>query len=108
MAALCGVHLINNFYVGYRTTKATGRGRYITGFMQDEGWYYEDVPTEPITCIPGIHITNMAIAHNFFYIDPNAQLWEVKVKPEDLLACDGQKCRIRGGYFTKINTPFFR
>ena len=53
----------------------------------------------------GIHVTSAARAWSFFGVDPKAQMWIVKIKPEDLLDADGEKVRIRGGEFQKINYP---
>ena len=93
----------------YRTTKANGHGRHDSSFIQTEGEYFEAnaLPAGRGTCVRGIHCTSQARAHTYFGIDITAQLWEVKFRREDLLDCDGEKARIRGGTFRKIETPFF-
>jgi hypothetical protein len=34
-------------------------------------------------------------------------MWRVTFRREDLLDCDGEKARIAGGVFERIETPFF-
>src|SRR4030042_520890 len=107
-AAFCGIIFIDDIATAYRSTNNNGSGRYMASFMQHEGEYYEQnyKPTGSGTCCKGIHITNASLAFTYFNVDFKSQLWEVKFKREDLLDCDGQKARIRGGYFKKIPCPF--
>ncbi|MGL5935294.1 MAG: hypothetical protein ACRCZI_06685 [Cetobacterium sp.] len=108
MAALCGIHrLYNGNFVGYRTTRSGGRGRFTRLFIQTEGEHYESVPEAGNgTCCAGIHITSSARAWTHFGIDSSCEFWRVEVKPEDLLDCDGEKARIRGGIFKRVPRPF--
>jgi len=109
MAARLGVVFgTNGVGVAYRITQADGRGRHTTAFRQPEGEFFEDdlPPPGSGTCVRGIHVTTAARAHTYFGVDPNAQFWRVEFRREDLLDCDGEKCRIRGGTFTKIARPF--
>ncbi|MGL5934569.1 MAG: hypothetical protein ACRCZI_02985 [Cetobacterium sp.] len=108
MAALAGVaKLENGNFIGYRTTLKDGKGRFTAGFVQREGYYVEDVPGSAVgTCAKGVHITSAARAWTYFGVDPTCEFWRVEVKPEDILACDGEKARIRGGIFTKVSRPF--
>jgi hypothetical protein len=109
MSEILGIVFDKDGYAtAYRTTQKNGRGRYAKDFIQPEGeWYEEDVaPAGSGTCSKGIHVSSAFIAWTYFGVDPEAQMWEVKFKKEDLLDCDGEKARIRGGVFTKINYPF--
>jgi hypothetical protein len=109
-ASFCGIVFDPDGYaVAYRSTLADGRGRYEPRFQQPEGEYYEDdvAPAGSGVCCKGIHVTSQGQALTYFGIDPDAQLWEVRFHRDDLLDCDGQKARIRGGVFTKIPWPFF-
>jgi hypothetical protein len=94
--------------VAYRTTEADGRGRYDSNFIQPAGEYREDdaAPSGSGTCCNGIHVTTAARAWTYFSVDPSCQMWRVTFKWIDLLDCDGEKARIRGGYFEKIETPW--
>ena len=109
MAALCGI-VFDSTGTGtaYRTTEADGSGRHTRTFQQVEGEYFElALPLAGTgTCVPGIHVTTAARAHTYFGVDPTAQMWEVKFRREDLLDCDGEKARIRGGVFRRIPRPF--
>jgi hypothetical protein len=98
----------DGYATAYRTTQKDGTGRHTKYFIQPEGeWYEEDVDSAGSgTCRKGIHVSSAPVAWTYFGIDPEAQMWEVKFKKEDLLDCDGEKARIRGGVFTKINYPF--
>jgi hypothetical protein len=113
MSALLGVVFdIDGYATAYRTTMADGRGRWNYKFTQPEGEYYEtDLPPAGYgTCVKGIHVSSAAIAWTYFPMDLDAQIqmWKVRFKKEDLLDCDGQKIRIRGGIFTKIKNPFLK
>jgi hypothetical protein len=96
------------FATAYRSTQADGHGRHTSGFIQKSGKYLDPVakPVGAGTCVKGIHVADIATAYTYFGIDPTAQLWEVKFKREDLLDCDFQKARIRGGTFKKIEWPW--
>jgi hypothetical protein len=109
MSNLIGIVFDKDGYAtAYRTTQKDGTGRYTKDFVQSEGeWYEEDVaPAGSGTCRKGIHVSSAPIAWTYFGVDFEAQMWEVKFKKEDLLDCDGEKARIRGGVFTKINYSF--
>jgi hypothetical protein len=109
MAAVLGIVFDESGYArAYRTTYASGRGRWTDGFVQPEGEYYESdaMPAGTGTCCKGIHVTSAARAHIYFGVWDNAQMWAVDFKREDLLDCDGEKARIRGGTFMKIARPF--
>ena len=95
-------------FVAYHTTQIDGMGRYNADFTQPEGEYYETnlPPAGAGTCVRGIHVTTAARAWTYFGVDPKCQFWEVRVKREDVLDCDGDKIRIRGGVFKKIPHPF--
>jgi len=77
-------------------------------FSQPEGWYFERnlPPSGSGCCVNGIHVTSAARAWVYFGIDPCCQFWRVTFREKDLLDCDGDKARIRGGYFEKIEKPF--
>lgn len=94
----------------YRTTYADGSGRYNNTFKQIEGEYFEDdapFGTDYECCVKGIHVSSAAVAYRYFEATKkNTQLWQVDFHVCDLLACAGEKCRIRGGVFTKIDWPF--
>jgi hypothetical protein len=94
----------------YRTTQKDGSGRHVRDFVQKTGKYYEtDLPISGSgTCVCGIHVSSMATAQTYFGVDATAQLWEVKFRREDLLDCDGEKARISGGIFKKIDCPFIK
>ena len=109
MAALCGIVFgPDGRATAYRTTAADGRGRYNKTFVQPEGEYREQdlPPAGSGTCIRGIHVSTAARAHTLLGVDHGAQMWEVRFKREDLLDCDGEKARIAGGFFRKIERPF--
>ena len=109
MASLLGIVFNESGHArAYRTTHASGRGRWMGGFVQPEGEYYEDdaMPAGNGTCCKGIHVTSAARAHTYFGVLHDAQMWAVDFKREELLDCDGEKARIRGGVFTKIARPF--
>jgi hypothetical protein len=109
MAAMLGIVFDSDGYAtAYRSTHADGRGRYSHQFIQPEGDFFEPncAPTGSGTCGPGIHVSSAAIAYTYFGINRSAQLWSVKFHRDDLLDCDGQKARIRGGHFEKIPWPF--
>jgi hypothetical protein len=110
MAALCGIIFDSktSMATAYRTTAADGHGRYTTAFVQPEGEYFEScLPAAGSgTCVKGIHVSSAAVAWSSFGIDPTCQFWSVQFKQQDLLDCDGQKCRIAGGFFSKIAKPF--
>ena len=94
--------------VAYRTTQSDGYGRHNKAFAQPEGEYYEEdlPPAGTGTCVKGIHVTTAARAWTEFGVDENCQFWRVKFKRADILDCDGEKIRIRGGVFEKIERPF--
>jgi hypothetical protein len=94
----------------YRTTKADGHGRHTLGFVQPEGLYHEEdlPPAGSGTCVKGIHVTSAARAWTYFGVDLTCQLWRVRFRREDLLDCDGDKARIAGGVFERIDNPFLR
>jgi len=110
MVSLCGVSFDEerDEFVGYRTTMRDGKGRWNGKFVQVEGEYYEeDVPKSGVgCCVRGIHVTSQARAWIYFGVDENCQMWEVRFKKSDLLDCDGEKVRIRGGSFKKIDKMF--
>jgi len=109
MSAMCGIVFDDRgIAAAYRTTQSDGRGRHTANFLQPEGEYYETdaLPAGSGTCCKGIHVTTAARAWTYFGIDRTAQMWRVEFKREDLLDCDGEKARIRGGVFTKIPVPF--
>ena len=109
MAALCGIVFDSDgVATAYRTTTADGHGRHSKEFVQPEGEYREAglPPSKSGTCVPGIHVTTAALAYTYFGVDQTAQMWEVKFRREDLLDCDGEKARIAGGVFRKIERPF--
>ena len=110
MASMLGIVFNSEGYaVAYRTTKHNGCGKWNSSFIQPEGeWYEECVPLAGSgTCVRGIHVGSIATALTYFKeIDDTAQLWQVRFKRKDLLDCDGEKARIRGGIFTKIDNPF--
>jgi hypothetical protein len=108
MAALCGIVFRDGIGTAYRTTTAYGHGRYNTGFTQQKGEYREtDLPPAGSgACVRGIHVTTASRAHTYFGVDHTAQMWEVTFRREDLLDCDGEKARIAGGIFRKIERPF--
>jgi len=99
----------DGFATAYRSTQENGKGRHNSKFTQPEGEYREEnLPQSGLgTCVKGIHVTTQAQALIYFGVSPTAQLWEVKFKREDLLDCDGQKARIKGGIFRKIDWPFY-
>ena len=107
-----GLGIIPNksgYAYGYKTTKNNGFGRHITSFKQEEGEYYEDdLPAAGSgTCVKGFHVTSPMIAWFYFGVDASCEFWRVRFKIKDLLDCDGNKCRIRGGVFKKIQNPFY-
>jgi hypothetical protein len=108
MASLSGIHFEDGVATAYRTTKGDFYGRHNPDFLQIEGEYFDtDLPPAGTgTCVKGIHVTSAARAWTYFGIDPTCQFWKVVFKREDLLDCDGEKARIRGGTFTKIDRPF--
>ena len=109
MSAIVGIVFdADGYATAYRSTHADGRGRYTSTFIQHEGDFFEPncAPAGSGTCSPGIHVSSAAIAYTYFGIDRSAQLWRVKFHRDDLLDCDGQKARIRGGHFEKIPWPF--
>jgi hypothetical protein len=109
MAALCGIVFGSDGYaVAYRTTSADGHGRYTPTFLQPEGEYREAglPPSGSGTCVKGIHVSTAIKAHTLLGVDLGAQMWEVRFRREDLLDCDGEKARIAGGIFRRIERPF--
>jgi hypothetical protein len=107
-ATLAGIEIDGDRCVGWRSTRADGTGRYTKSFVQPEGDYYEDDadPAGHGVCWKGIHVTSRATAFTYFGIDRSAQLWRVEFHIDDLLDCDGEKARIRGGTFAKAEWPF--
>ena len=109
MAAGCGIVFgSDGFAIAYRTTRADGHGRHMGTYVQVEGEYREEnlPPSGSGTCLAGIHVGTAAKAHTLLGVDHTAQMWEVRFRREDLLDCDGEKARIRGGFFRKIERPF--
>ncbi len=109
MASLAGIHFDEEgFATAYRTTSAGGVGRYSRSFRQPSGEWYDPYaePAGSGICRPGIHVTSAARAWTYFGIDPACEFWRVRFRREDLLDCDGEKARIRGGVFEKIDRPF--
>ena len=109
MAAIVGIVFdAEGIGIAYRSTRSDGHGRHVPEFVQPEGEYFEDdlPPSGSGTCVPGIHVSSAATAWSYFGVDRTAQLWRVKFKREDLLDCDGEKARIRGGYFERVPWPF--
>ena len=110
-ASFCGIHFedrADSQAVAYRTTRADGTGRYTDTWTQVAG-DYRDASAAPAgsgTCVPGIHVTSAARAWTYFGIEPTCQFWRVRFRREDLLDCDGEKARIRGGTFERILRPF--
>ena len=110
MLSLSGLHYNSQTktIIGYRTTNKNGTGRWNSNFVQIEGEYFEEnlPPSGQGTCIKGIHIASAARAWTLLGVDKDCQFWRVEIKKEDILDCDGEKARIRGGIFTKIEKPF--
>jgi hypothetical protein len=109
MAAMLGIVFdADGYAIAYRSTHADCRGRHTSTFTQPEGDFFEPncAPAGAGTCQIGIHVSSAVIAYTYFGIDRTAQLWRVKFHRDDLLDCDGQKARIRGGHFGKIPWPF--
>jgi len=110
MASLAGLSLIDEkIYIGYRITKKNGRGIYNDAFTQLEGYHYEEHidPMGMGTCTRGIHVASAARALRYSGRKlQQLQLWRVRFSKSDLLDCDGEKARIRGGYFEKVEWPF--
>lgn len=111
MLAILGIAFDeNNNAIAYRTTNADYTGRYATDFLQPVGKFYlpegEYMPKGSGTCVPGIHVSSLKIAYMYFGVDDTAQLWRVNLNYEDVLDCDGEKARIRGGVFTPIPWPW--
>ena len=109
MAAIVGIVFdAEGLGIAYRSTRSDGHGRHGPEFVQPEGWYFENhlPPSGSGTCVPGIHVSSAATAWSYFGVDPTAQLWRVRIWHEDLLDCDGEKARIRGGYFERVPWPF--
>lgn len=106
MLSMLGI--IGETGIAYRTTRSDGKGRHKQEFLQPEGEYYEDdLPAAGSgTCVKGIHVTTAARAWTYFGIDSTCQFWRVRFKRTDVLDCDGEKIRIRGGFFEKIERPF--
>ena len=95
--------------VAYRTTTHDCHGRHNREFIQCEGEFYEDKIDnfdDATTCVKGIHVTTAAKAHTYFGVNMTAQMWRVRFHICDLIACDGEKARISGGIFEKIERPF--
>jgi hypothetical protein len=95
--------------VAYRTTTQDCHGRHNPNFVQVEGEYYEDDianSDDATTCVKGLHVTTAAKAHTYFGVDHNAQMWRVRFHLCNLIACNGEKARISGGIFEKIERPF--
>ena len=93
--------------VAYRSTKADGTGRYNADFTQRSGRV--DVGHAHAgdgTCVAGLHATTAAGAWKYFGVDPSAQLWRIEFERADLLDCDGQKVRLRGGWCEPIPWPW--
>ena len=109
MAARCGIIFRNGWATAYRTTKKDGHGRHNSEFIQKPGKFYEDgLPAAGSgTCVRGIHVGSMAAAWTYFGVDRTCQMWEVRFREADLLDCDGEKARIRGGIFRKITPQFY-
>ena len=108
MTSLAGVVFDGASYIGYRVTDADGKGKHTRDFFQAVG-YMEIPDAAPVgagVCVPGLHITSAARAWTYFGVDPDAQMWIARVKPEDVLDSDGEKVRIRAGHFTKTTKPF--
>ena len=91
----------------YRTTTAKNRGHYNKCFVQTPGRV--EVQHELAgagTCVAGLHVTTASRAWTYFGIDPTAKLWRVTFERDDLLDCDGEKARLRGGWCEEIPWPF--
>ena len=109
MAARCGIVFDDEGYAtAYRSTNKDYTGRYDSAFRQIVGEYYEDdaYPAGAGVCFKGVHVTDQAAALTYFGVK-DSQLWRVKFKRKDLLDCDGEKARIRGGVFEPIPWPFY-
>lgn len=96
--------------VAYRTTQKDNHGRFFPDFIQESGQVYIDdhAPAGEGTCLPGLHVTDQATAFTFLEIDYSAKLWKVTFRREDLLDCDGEKARLKGGWCEEIPWPFIK
>ena len=93
--------------VAYRSTTKEHLGRWEKKYVQLPGRV--DVKHSPAgngTCVAGLHATTAARAWNYFSVDPTAQLWRIEFDREDLLDCDGEKVRLRGGWCEPIPWPW--
>ena len=92
----------------YRAVRDNLTGKWNSRFEQPIGeWYDPDAcPAGCGTCCPGIHVTSAANAFTYFKHHPTDVLIEARFKREDLLDCDGEKARIRGGFFRKVDWPW--
>ena len=110
MASLCGIRFNSRgFAKAFRTVRADLSGRHIETFIQpiNRVYFENDIPPAGSgTCVAGIHVTSAAKAWTYFCVDPTCRFIEVTFKRKDLLDCDGEKARIRGGYFREVPRPF--
>jgi len=110
MASRIGIVFDSEGYAtAYRSTGPDGEGLSFA-FRQPEGEYYEDnlPPAGTGTSMRGIGVCSQATALTHCGIEPTAELWQVRFHRTDLLDCNGQEARIRGGTFTRIPWPFYR
>ena len=108
MCALLGIVFdADGNATAYRSTYRNGMGRHNGRFKQTSGRF--DVKHELAgkgTCVEGLHVSSAAIAYTYFGVDPTAKLWKVRFNREDLLDCDGEKARLRGGWCEELAWPF--
>ena len=111
MASMCGIvfNEDDGIATAYRSTRANCHGRYDYSFIQKEGRInVHYAPAGVGTCVEGLHATSMGKALVYFGIDNDALLWEVKFARDDLLDCDCEKVRLKGGTCRQIPWPFFK
>jgi hypothetical protein len=109
MAAMLGIVFgADGTATAYRTTTANRTGRHTSEWTEPGGDYREEGLPEAGsgTRVKGIHVTSAARAWTYFGVDPTCRFTRVKFRRDDLLDCDGEKARIRGGYFEEIECPF--
>lgn len=102
----------NGIFKAYRTTKMDGRGKWDHNFIQKPGKFVIKKALsnkeKDRTCEPGLHVTGLGKAYNYFGQDPTSLLWEARFSINDIAGFDGEKIRLKSGSCKKIEWPFLK
>jgi hypothetical protein len=101
----------NGYFTAYRVTNSDCSGKYNESFIQKPGRFSIDVSeteNDSLTCVPGLHCSNMFIAHTYFGPKTTDKLWQVIFRLEDIAGFDGKKIRLKSGFCQETSFHFFK